>query len=156
MSNVLSTVEIIFLILFFAGLFAAVVSATSVSKAGIIISFAVSAISLIVLSCNGFWVKACGDGVDNNNRGKEYPALMVVSEVDKDEDAVYCLDFNGGEWSFTGAESWAVGDYCSMIMNDMGTESNYDDVIVSTRYTGFLNGNWGCDKYGNPVMFSEP
>lgn len=76
-----------------------------------------------------------------NKTSNLYATTTVVTNIE--QDTVYCEDFNGEVWTFTGAESWAIGDYCSMIMDNNGTQDIYDDKIISTRYSGWLNGTWG-------------
>lgn len=78
-----------------------------------------------------FWF-AC-----DSMRTKEavYPSTAVVVSVDRENDVVTCVDGNGEEWQFTEADDWLVGDAVSMLMNDKGTQSIYDDEIVSVRYS---------------------
>lgn len=63
-----------------------------------------------------------------------YSNLTTIVEIDRDTDIVYCEDFNGYVWSFTGAEDWETGDLCNLVMYDNMTEKVYDDVIVRTIY----------------------
>lgn len=74
---------------------------------------------------------------------KYYPLTTVVTQVKGTE--VTATDFNGNDWCFdTGTmEDWFVGDYCSMVMDDNGTTEIYDDIIVTVRYSGYLEGNFG-------------
>lgn len=67
-----------------------------------------------------------------------YPASMIVTHVNYEEDTVTIEDFNGQCWVFYGAEDWIVNDICACIMNDMGTDVIYDDEIVETRYCGWV------------------
>ena len=68
-----------------------------------------------------------------------YPTCGVVSELNEANDLVIFTDFNGNEWSFKGIEDWAEGDIVSAIMSDNCTpESIYDDIIVQTRYCGWV------------------
>ena len=67
-----------------------------------------------------------------------YPASMIVTYVNYEEDTVALEDFNGQRWVFYGAEDWIVNDICACIMNDMGTDVVYDDEIVETRYCGWV------------------
>lgn len=68
-----------------------------------------------------------------------YPTCGVVSELNETNDLVIFTDFNGNEWSFKGIEDWAEGDIVSAIMSDNCTpESIYDDIIVQTRYCGWV------------------
>lgn len=69
-----------------------------------------------------------------------YPMTTVVTDVNYDTDEVTCTDFNGNKWAFTGCEDWLEGDICSMIMCDNGTETIYDDIIISERYDGWFDG----------------
>lgn len=65
-----------------------------------------------------------------------YPQTMVVVKVDND--VVTLADFNGFMYEFEGAEDWMVGDICSCIMDDNGTEKVFDDKIVDTKYSGYF------------------
>ena len=69
---------------------------------------------------------------------EQYPTTMIVNELDYDENMVICIDFNGNEWAFEEIEDWCIGDIASMIMDDMGTESIYDDTIIMVRYSGYV------------------
>lgn len=71
---------------------------------------------------------------------EQYPTTMIVNELDYDENIVICIDFNGNEWAFEEIEDWCIGDIASMIMDDMGTESIYDDTIIMVRYSGYVEG----------------
>ena len=105
---------------------------------------------MMMTGCNT--ALAASNPVDDTCERDVYAALAVVTEVDEEEDVVYCVDFSGNEWSFTGIEDWMVGDFCSMVMDNMGTVCIYDDEIVSTRYTGWLDGSWGRDEDGNAII----
>ena len=69
-----------------------------------------------------------------------YPATAVVIGFDAESDEVFAEDYNGNVWAFTGIEDWEVGDFAAFVMSDAGTESVYDDEIVSVRYAGC--GSW--------------
>lgn len=88
------------------------------------------------------------------NENQLYPMLAVVVELDEVDDAVICTDFNGHDWAFYGIEDWQVGDYASMIMDDNGTPWVADDIIVSVRYDGWLDGAFGWDGY-RPIFIYE-
>ena len=105
----------------------------------------VAMVVMMMAGCNT--ALAASNPVDDVCERDVYAALTVVTE-----DVVYCVDFSGNEWSFTGIEDWMVGDFCSMVMDNMGTKCIYDDEIVSTRYTGWLNGSWGRDENGNAII----
>lgn len=66
-----------------------------------------------------------------------YPLTTVVSSVEYSTDTVEVEDGNGTIWAFTGCEDWQIGDTCSLIMSDNGTENIYDDEIVKTKYSSF-------------------
>lgn len=85
----------------------------------------------------------------------DYTLLTVVTDVSKNG-TITTVDFNGNEWQFVENKSdWAVNDYCLMAMSDKGTASIEDDEIVETRYNGYLQGSFGCDSNGNPVIVAD-
>lgn len=65
-----------------------------------------------------------------------YPLTTIVTEINPEIDVVSVTDNNGFVWQFYGVEDWEEGDICSVIMNDNGTETILDDIIVTTRYGG--------------------
>ncbi len=71
-----------------------------------------------------------------NGNEEIYPRTMVVSEIDAGSDTVVLTDSVGFEWEFYGIEDWQVGDICSCIMDDNGTENIEDDIIVDAKYNG--------------------
>lgn len=66
-----------------------------------------------------------------------YAMTTVVVELDRMEDTVIVEDGNGNLWAFQHVEDWQVGDCACLVMDTMGTNSIYDDMIVSVRYN-----NW--------------
>lgn len=75
----------------------------------------------------------------SNNKEKEhtqYPLTTIVTEVNYENNSVSVTDTNGFVWQFFGTEDWEEGDICSVIMDDNGTETILDDIIVTTRYGG--------------------
>lgn len=66
-----------------------------------------------------------------------YPLVVVVSEVDRAQDIVTFETNNGDLFEWEGIEDLEVNDTCALIMCDMGTPGNKDDVILSIRYSGF-------------------
>lgn len=66
-----------------------------------------------------------------------YPASGYVVEIEPECDTVIVETANGHLWGFYGIEDWEIGDGCSMLMSDNGTENITDDVILSVRYNGF-------------------
>ena len=67
-----------------------------------------------------------------------YAKSGKVVELDEENDIVTFIDCNGFLWSFYGVEDWNVGDWCAVIFNTMGTDTIFDDEIVSVRYE-----SWG-------------
>ena len=68
----------------------------------------------------------------------EYYALTTcVVEIDRDSDIVTCEDSNGNLWEFYGCEDWEIGDCASLLMDNQGTESIYDDSIEAARYNAW-------------------
>lgn len=65
-----------------------------------------------------------------------YPRSGIVTGIDRDADVVTFTDGAGNAWSFYGTEDWMIGDHVAGIMDDNGTASIYDDVIVSVQYAG--------------------
>ena len=70
------------------------------------------------------------------SKGELYPQTTIVVKVYND--VVTLQDFNGNLWEFTGAEDWQVGDICSCIMNNNGTENIFDDEIIKVEYDGYF------------------
>lgn len=50
------------------------------------------------------------------------------------EDIVSVLDVDGHIYEFYGAENWLVNDNCTMLINNNGTVSRKDDVILDVLY----------------------
>ena len=69
-----------------------------------------------------------------------YAMTTKVVELDRENDIVVCEDFNGNLWEFYGCEDWQIDDVASLLMNDNGTPTIYDDEIVSARYNGTFEG----------------
>lgn len=65
-----------------------------------------------------------------------YALTATVTALETETDTVVVEDANGNEWAFYGIEDWKPRDICSMLMNTNGTETVYDDIIVSTKYNG--------------------
>ena len=75
-------------------------------------------------------------------KGEVYPLTALVGNLAYETDTVEVFDFNGNVWYFEGIEDWNVGDVCSMIMDDNGTDEVFDDIIICARYCGWLEGWW--------------
>ena len=74
------------------------------------------------------------------NNENYYPTVFIVTDIHNDE--VSLKDYNGNIFCFEGVEDWAIGDICSAIMDNNGTQDITDDIIVSTRYSGSLIGEY--------------
>lgn len=111
-------------------------AATLVIFGGIIAdSEATCGIATIVLAI-GFAMVLCGGFImEKEPKPQLYPSTAIVVSVDRENNVVTCVDGNGEKWEFTDADDWLVGDLVSMLMNDKGTPSIYDDEIVSVRYS---------------------
>lgn len=104
--------------------------------------------SLLFTACS-FLVSAfivCGAFASTEAPENLYPQTFVVVSVDYSENLVTVKDFNGFLWQFYGTEDWIENDICSAIVYDNGTESIFDDEIVSIHYTGWIENenSWGC------------
>jgi len=80
---------------------------------------------------------ACAPKADAHNEGNYYALTCEVVEVDRENDIVTCEDSNGNLWEFYGCEDWQEGDCASLLMNDQGTPSIYDDAIEGARYSAW-------------------
>ena len=67
-----------------------------------------------------------------------YPAVGVVTDLDYENDLVIFEDYNQNLWIIEGIEDWDIGDIGALLMDDMETESIYDDMILLARYAGFM------------------
>ena len=64
----------------------------------------------------------------------EYPTTMVIYCVDYRLDVVYITD-GYNNYYFVGVEDLFIGDTLSLIMNDNGTPTVKDDIIIDYRYS---------------------
>lgn len=64
-----------------------------------------------------------------------YPITARVSEIDPSADTVVFEDSMGLRWAMYGIEDWQPGDGASLLMHDNGTETIYDDIIITARYS---------------------
>ena len=62
---------------------------------------------------------------------KTYAKTAIVVEVANN--IIICEDNDGECWAFESTENWTEGDTVSMIMDNMGTKTIYDDVIRFVR-----------------------
>ena len=82
---------------------------------------------------------AC-EAVADEQKAGTYPLTVKVVTIDREADAVECVDGAGNVWEFFGCEDWQEGDFASLLMNDKGTPSIYDDEIITARYAGTFEG----------------
>lgn len=75
-----------------------------------------------------------------NPAANSYALTTKVVELNRENDVVVCENFNGNLWEFYGCEDWQLGDIASLLMDDNGTSTIYDDEIVSARYNGTFEG----------------
>lgn len=65
-----------------------------------------------------------------------YPASAQVVEVNNESDTWAIEDTRGHVWKLDEAEDWMVGDNCSCIFCDNGTENIADDIPCVVWYVG--------------------
>lgn len=70
----------------------------------------------------------------------QYPMAAVVTNVSTATDKVTVQDFNGNLWQFNGCEDYEIDDLVACIVDGKGTAEIKDDVIISARYSGALEG----------------
>lgn len=70
-----------------------------------------------------------------------YPTSMIVKEFDEKTNVVVMETWSGISYTYEdkSGEYWLKGDICSCIMYDNETEEILDDVILKTRYTGWID-----------------
>lgn len=72
-----------------------------------------------------------------------YSTTTMVTDVDYDADVVTIQTFSGIEYQFEGCEDWYEGDICTVtIWNNNTPNTVYDDEILQTRYSGWIDGTW--------------
>lgn len=76
------------------------------------------------------------------NKIEYYPATVVVTELDLENDTYTAVDCVGEAWYFEEIEDTSVGDVLSLIVCDMGTTEIYDDEVMEIRYSGTFE-MWG-------------
>ena len=77
----------------------------------------------------------------NSALAEEYPTVFQVTNIDEYNDIVYLTDFCGNLWLATGIEDYEIGDIVAAIMDDNSTDGTiYDDIIVTMRYCGYIEG----------------
>ena len=72
------------------------------------------------------------------NFSEIYPLCGIVKELNFEKDTVIVEDFGGRLWEFPGIEDWMENDICAMIMYRNGTFDIFDDIVIDTRYCGWI------------------
>lgn len=98
----------------------------------------------------------------NNNLATEtlpenyYPAAGYVTELNEEESIITVTLMNGNQFQFYGeGEDWVLGDLCAMIMDSKGTKYVKDDVVIATRYCGYLEERYVDMSQVNDYMATE-
>jgi len=71
---------------------------------------------------------------------EQYPQTFVVDRINREQNYMILIDFNGNEWIYENVEDFDCGDIVAVIMEERGTPTIYDDEIVKIRYTGYMEG----------------
>ena len=67
-----------------------------------------------------------------------YPTTARVTKVDRSADLVTVETVTGLLFTFEGCEDWEEGDCCSLLMDDNGTDSVLDDLVLDAIYSGWI------------------
>lgn len=95
------------------------------------------------------------DNTDIYNINNLYALYTIVSDINYNDDIVCCTDFNNNIWSFYGVEDWVINDICSLTMYDNNTEIIYDDIILNTTYSGYIDNTDICDSSENADIMPD-
>lgn len=68
-----------------------------------------------------------------------YPLVTAVIEINKEDNTVISIDFNGNEWQFEGVQDWILGDIANFLMFDNYTDEIEDDKILCVYYDGYFS-----------------
>ena len=90
----------------------------------------------IIAAVVGVIIHFAGCSQNSQKKTENYPLTTIVTEINPEIDVVSITDNNGFVCQFYGVEDGEELDICSLIMNDNGTETILDDIIVTTRYGG--------------------
>lgn len=85
-------------------------------------------VGIIVLASDTV-IKCC-----NEPEHKLYAQTGTITAIDRQNDSVNFTDRAGNTWMFAGAADWKIGDELAAVMDDNGTASILDDIIVSVHY----------------------
>ncbi len=97
--------------------------------------------SLTIVSCQPV---AAAPTIDNSLNKTFYPLTGIVTSVitdtssDTRTDIITFTCSNGNMFSFTAptTDCWEEADLVSCIMNNKGTETIYDDEVITAMYSG--------------------
>lgn len=67
-----------------------------------------------------------------------YPETAIIQEVNYNTDVVTVQTLNGNTFQFEGIEDYQAGDIVSMIMDSKKTPEVTDDIILSVKYSGYI------------------
>lgn len=79
-------------------------------------------------------------GSDKASDQEPYPLVCRVREVNYDDNAVVFEDYNGYLWEMYGIEDWMEGDCAVLMLRPAGSQSIFDDEIISARYSAWIIG----------------
>lgn len=65
-----------------------------------------------------------------------YPLMAVV--VQSEGETVTAIDYNGNMWEFGyfSEDDYMAGDVVILTMDDNGTPTIYDDIVIGAKYSG--------------------
>lgn len=76
-----------------------------------------------------------GTDITNNHHSR----VAMITEINEENNLITATCGNGNAFSFYDTSGdWMLGDLCSLIMYDNGTEIVSDDKVVSARYGGYV------------------
>lgn len=93
-----------------------------------LILIAVAFVGMIVLAGDAI-ITRC-----NEPEHKLYAQTGTITAIDRKNNSATYTDRAGNAWMFEGAEDWKIGDELAAVMDDNGTASLLDDIIVSVHY----------------------
>jgi len=101
-------------------------------------SIVLTVISVIALTFSIAKILTSDQAIITTQSDEQFYALTCkVVEIDKEHDTVTMEDSTGHRWEFYGTEDWEINDCVSAMMDDCGTDSIFDDKIVSARYSSW-------------------
>lgn len=95
-------------------------------------------LTLLLVFWLGFLFADFVPGKENARPENHYALSGRVISLDRTNDTVYFIDGANNVWSFTGCEDWEPGDVVSCLMDNNGTPSIKDDIILKAQYGGEL------------------